>query len=216
MTTMNEARDGDDQAVTVAPVSFLVTRGPHVGDHRVPGPDGTRLAICDRWPDAIADREMAATIEVPADGVKVFLAYRMDFFSDQAWSSFAALPTIVSLFGTPPLAWFVTDHHGIHARAPVGLDLLPAEGRALQVLLAKPQSLQNAVTLFGIAGGVIRSIKVGLALEGLWRMLAGAAAVTPSRLPEQELLETLQRYGSLDAGVMFAQAMQLHLQPRAR
>ncbi len=213
MTTMNDMAGG---AVAVAPVAFLISRGAHVDDHCVQAPNGTRLAIGDRWLAPTDDRAMAATVEVQADGVKVFLSYRVDCWSAREWAAYAATPSIVSVLAAPPLAWFLIESHGLHARAPVLLDLDPATGRLLQPLLARPQSLDNTITLFGIAGDVIRCVKVGVALDGVWPMLAEAAAATPPCLPEQELLDTLRHQASLDTGVMFAEAMRRQLAPRAR
>lgn len=203
-------------SLEVAPVAVLISRGRYVDDHRVPGPDGTRLAIGDRWPKPTTDRRMAATVEVHTNGVKVFLSYRVDLYSDREWQAFAALPSIITVLATPPVAWFLTECHGQHERAPIPLDYDPAEGRMLQTLLAQRQSLDNELTLFCITGDVIKAIKVGLALDGVWRLLAEAVAATPPGLPEQEFYAALGAYGSLDAGVMFAEAMRRQLEPRER
>ena len=213
MTTINKMDGG---TVEVAPVAFLISRGPHVDDHRVAGPGDTRLAVGDRWPGSTTDRGMTATVEVHADGVKVALAYRVDRWSDREWAAYAAMPTIVSVLATPPLAWMLIEAHGAHARAPVALDLAPATRLLLHALLARPQSLTNELTLFGVKGDVIHSVKVGLALGGVWRLLAEAVAATPSSLSEREILDALERYAAIDAGIMFAAAMQRQLEPRAR
>ena len=49
-----------------------------------------------------------------ADGVKLFLAYRVDRWSYRKWAVFAALPSIVSVLATPPLAWVLIDtYHSV-------------------------------------------------------------------------------------------------------
>ncbi len=202
--------------IEVAPVSFLMARGIYAEDHRVSGPRGTRLGVGDRWPGTTADMGMAVTIERRRDGVKAFISFRADRLSDQEWAGVAALPNPVTLLAAPPLAWFLVEYHGGHSRAPIPLTRDRVDEQAIRALLADPSDLAHEVLFFGIAGDEIRTVKVGIALDHIWRTLAEAAAATPSKLDDREILGMLERYKPIAPGIMFSEAMRRHLQPRAR
>ncbi len=215
-TTMKNGTQGVGNGAVVAPVAFLMAKGIYAEDHRVPGPNGARLGVGDRWPQATADMGMAVTIERRADGVKAFLSFRVDRLSDGEWSAFAAMPNPITLLAVPPVAWFLVEYHGGHSRAPCPLSRDTVDEKAIKALLAEPSSLAHEIVLFGIAGDEIRCVKVGLALDRVWQTLAEAAAASPSDLDTGEALDVLERCGPLDPGLMFAEAMRRHLLPCAR
>ncbi len=216
MTMMDGTVNMGNGPVEVAPVAFLISRGIYAEDPRVAGPNGTHLGVGDRWLAATVDTGMAVTVERRADGMKTFLSFRADRLSDQEWAAFAAIPNPISVLATPPVAWFLVGCHGSHFRAPLPLNHGAVDAPAIKALLAEPSNLAHEVILFGIAGDEIRCVKVGLALDQVWRTLAEAAAATPFSSDSGEVLRVLARYKPVDTGVMFATAMNHHLRPRAR
>lgn len=160
-------------AFDVAPVSLLVPQGPYTKTSRIAGPQGSSLACGDRWPLPSGPEGMVASVEVYDGGLHVSLGLRIGF-DDLAWTAFAGLPSVASLLATPPIVWFVVESAGLHSRAPFAIDFDPALAPEIRRCAADVGG-RHSMTLFGLDGDTVRTIKVGIACDRIWNILADAS-----------------------------------------
>ena len=204
-------RERADIDLEVAAISLMIKKGAFATDPRMDAPGGLRLGPGDVWSGELLDQGMVCQIEMNQDRFMVALALRLDNLSDREWSSFEAVPVVVTALAEGALAWFLVDCSGMHMRAPVALFRDPAEMMMLRKLLERPD-VERTITLFGVSRDRIRSVHLGIALDRIWRMLAEALDTATNMAPsDADLLAALRMMGEAPEPAMFAEAMRRHL-----
>lgn len=201
-------------AAFVAPMPMAIPRGPYQ-NRRLPDEGRFELQSGDPSPFDLDDNGMRAFVAIHGKRLEVSLAFRVDDFSDDEWQACAALPSPLAMAVHAPLVFFLVEISSHHFKAPYPVGYRSDVDPALLHRLAAKRSSEKELVVYGVAKGIIRSVKVGIMMPWIWRSFADALASSKGRPTNEDIMNATRADSvCVSADLMFSTAMRSYLEPR--